>query len=99
MYDKLDEMAEKCIMLKVVELHEAVTSDGSKLSAGDLNLPGVNAGSNFPKELAEHLLTLNSLEDIVREVCRIQMLGPKYKRAEDSLSALIDTWNMLKKSL
>lgn len=53
--------------------------------------------SDFPKDLLEHLKKFNTLEDQVKEVCRLQMLGPKYRRADDALGSLLNAWENISK--
>lgn len=53
----------------------------------------------LPADLLEHLRGKCTTEEIVLEVCRLQMLGPKYRRADDALESLINAWNISKETL
>lgn len=72
-------------------------ADPTKVSMDDLGVRMVSEGSAFPEDLASHLAQYGSIDLLVGEVCRIMMLGPKYKRADDAMNALLDAWKTMEK--
>lgn len=53
--------------------------------------------NDLPEDLIKHLEQFASLKDQIKEVCRLQMLGPKYKRADDAMGALLNSWSIYSK--
>lgn len=85
-------------LLKFTRVRAAIPdTDSSKASLSDFGVTTVSEGSDFPEDLAQHLAQFGSIDLLVTEVCRIMMLGPKYKRADDAMQALLDVWQTLKK--
>lgn len=54
--------------------------------------------NTLPLDLVRHLASYQNTEDVALEVCRIMMLGPKSRRAEDAQDALINAWNIMQKN-
>lgn len=52
----------------------------------------------LPTNLVRHLAAFDNPEELALEVCRIMMLGPKSRRAEDAQDALINAWTLLQKN-
>lgn len=94
--DDLDTESEYILTFTRVR-SEVPNVDPSKMSLSDFGVTTVSEGSDFPEDLAQHLAQFGSIDLLVTEVCRIMMLSPKYKRADDAMQALLDVWQTLKK--
>lgn len=54
-------------------------------------------GKVLPVKLVNHIHNIKDPEDKILEVCRLLMLGPKTRRAEDAKEALINVWENMEK--
>lgn len=79
--------------IRVVRYEEKTGSDVY------FEVDGMTYAVGLPLSLATHLATFKSSEEVALEVCRIQMLGPAHRRAEDAKDALINAWEIVQRSM
>lgn len=51
----------------------------------------------LPEEFLLYMDQFNTKQDVITEVCRLMMLGPKCKRAEDAMGAMLNAWENMQR--